>query len=590
MTKFLASPKNRFKCDESTIDEITKGDFKWNPIESTWLAKIIEGFPLTETRRRYCNNPLPVHSSFLKALMAPVSKQLVLENHAVSRVDIIRYLNSIDTYSMTTTICDGVATPKEAPILLSELSNISKERLDFFDRLFINIESEDHPFWIILSRTNKEWTAYVPENKTIYSPKQADKVAKCLQSIKLKVDSNSVNYEQNLQLNNLGDSDLVNQWHMVLLARIYPWLKLKVKNSLALYRSRVPLSLLTQCVWENCLRHFDREINSIISKNNMDNALRSAFVNRAPLSNSSHIQLMLPQTKAEYLFGDESTIKIYNDRMLLSFDENKFIITEDLKTLTISSKSVENSDLTEALYIIYHNPISRLSFAELQNYSRIVSGDELVKKMFTYDTHLQSIRPILSLNEKLSATPANNFRYPLHCAARNRFLCALNPNHLQDTEKSFEKRKELWRDAGRKMLNFYQKHGRLLDLDFINKATEINESWRDTFCDHEYPHRDMNANMWPFIQIAQMGSDGLDALFDILKLQYADKWDKLDKEPAPNFALTLDLSGGLTYTPAEYTKLLVEKIDKFSLDCYPLFSSLNLILPKSIDQAFHGTV
>jgi len=163
----------------------------------------------------------------------------------------------------------------------------------------------------------------------------------------------------------------------------------------------------------------------------------------------------------------------------------------------------------------------------------------------------------------------------MHCAARNRFLTALNPQLPGNNGKS----NELWHTVGLELVNYFKQQGAMIDWNFIEPINSFNVQWREQFCDHEEGTRkNLSPEQWIFAQIAQMGIEGLDALFDSLE-RY--------KGSVPKLAYTFDLNGSITDNSAEdYTNYLTYKIENFDA----LFSSLSLIIPSSLTTELQNSL
>src|SRR5262249_13202155 len=136
--------------------------------------------------------------------------------------------------------------------------------------------------------------------------------------------------------------------------------------------------------------------------------------------------------------------------------------------------------------------------------------------------------------------------FPLHCAARNRFLAAIESNFLNSIQQNTLLRKQLWGQTGIEIIKFFKTNGEHIELKLISNILQAKKDWRENNYTHAFGST-MDKISWPFMQIAEMGMDGLEALFA--------QWNT-----EVNVPMTLDLSGSLGETPGQYITTLTQKM------------------------------
>ncbi|WP_412754036.1 hypothetical protein [Legionella londiniensis] len=561
---------------ELQISHFTKPNFSWRDIEEGVFQNLIEGYPFHDVDDNYISRYIGC-SSYPQFL-----SQTNLAGSRPTHIDLIRFLYSQDSSGMVAKELKSqsrkgnIYCTKYAPSHYTKLADFDPAQWEHYQSLLVNVGSEQNPLWVLLHKTSSNnWTAYVPNDKQNY--------ASFFEKVPGTVNIHPVDY----QLNAKNDDDSLskeNQWHAVLLGRVFPWCFLKSINKpeLEKYRHDVPASLL----WENVI---DQMISHTYWGSSKQK-IHSAFVHRAPFSKFDLQSCYAQSWRLEnqgFLFGDgrsEFEKNIRYMHMIESFETHIFSISEDSKTFTYQPTEADATLQQQAYKTIYHSPVERLVMANP------VYTHGFVKDLATYDINLKTVRPINPQNFQQNK---DNFTYPMHAAARNRFLQSFAPDLLASAKNSIEGRQALWASVGKEMISFFQQEP-ILDLDLYNQVREPLNEWKQEYCDHEQ-HSGLSGKAWSYAQIAEMGKDGLDALFTQLNALFPTSWKPQYKEPAPNLNATFDLAGSLTDSASDYINHLASKIEDFDkrqyfytkdyrTRCMPLFKSLSLVFPETLDK------
>ncbi|KTC98232.1 hypothetical protein [Legionella erythra] len=556
-------PNALVSWSSAKLSDIEEKAFKWGPFSETWLNNYIENYPFLNVRGLYIDATRFEYLTHYTLSTFP-SDGLTRLNMAPSRIDVFRYLFNLSYMSMQARERDGLAITANAPVHWGELELLKPAQWAELQNILVNINSEEAPVWALIKRTNTGWTAYLPP----FGDESQKKSLLAVTALKGLV-FEEVNCKNNINLNDLGELHEVARWHAVLFGRIVPWSIQNSHQPLAEFRDKVPLPVLHQSVLEHCL-------SGVGGKSSNAEELKKAARNRKPFSDLSWTELNPRNTKKQlsYLLDQEGALDTLEvSDVLDGFDKKELQFSPDLSTLTVKTDSYLNVDrrLTQALHMVYLHAPARLVLPSTR-------FNATNKNLVDYDNNLRTVKPL----DKFQFDKAN-FSFLMHCAARNRFLAEVNPGIMLPGKITIAARKRLWKEAGNAMVAFFQKHGESLDLDFINEAKAFDKHWRGQDCDHE--HREgIPATQWSFAQIAQMGQEGLDELFTVLKAYSGDP-DRRD--PSPNLPCTFDLNGSLTDEPHQYIAYLSEKIQSYypkSEGHTPLFKRLSLILPDNLDE------
>lgn len=545
------------------LSDIEDKAFKWAPFSETWLNNYIENYPFLDVRRLYVDASRFEYQTHY-SLMALQSDGITRLTMPPSRIDVFRYLFNLSHMSMQAKERDGLAITANAPVHWGELDQLKPPQWEELQHILVNISREEAPVWALIKRTNTGWTAYMPP----FSDEREKESLLAVTALK-GLTFETVDYKNNLILNDLGELHEVARWHAVLFGRIVPWSIQNSHQPLAEFRDKVPLPVLHQSVLEHCL-------SGVSGKTTNTEELKKAARNRKPFSDLSWIELYPrnPKKQLNYLLDQEKALDTLEVSALLdSFDKKDLEFSPDLSTLTAKTDSYYSEDrpLTQALHMVYLHAPARLILTSAKL-------NATNKSLFDFDNNLRTVNPLDK--NKFNKT---NFSFPMHCAARNRFLAEVNPGIIAPEKVTIGVRKRLWKEAGNAMVAFFQKHGDSLDLDFINEAKAFDQRWRSQDCDHDR-REGIPSTHWSFMQMAQMGQEGLDELFAVLKAYSGDP-DR--REPSPNLPCTFDLNGSLTDEPHEYITYLSEKIQNYypkSEGHTPLFKRLSLILPDNLDK------
>lgn len=562
-------------------------------IDKDQLKKMIEGYPYTNTNFYTAINYRDTFSTQLDD-----GKPIV--NHVLKRIDAIRFLlNSCGSLSIRCQ--DSVVIPEYAAFHINEFRFFSESQWLYFKTLFININTEDDPLWILLNKEEKgKWAAYVDNNNPIKT-----EVAQIFEKQCIRIEQ--VDSQYNYYGSDIEGLTNKTRWHAVLFGRVF--LACYDERPVESYRSHVPVSYLLQDTLAKCV-----EPGSYKSK-----YINRAFINRKPFS-SLTVDKTLPvardlaistmkkvdghrvlktstieelnnsryeNDKIAILLNTWNDLEINSSQRIINkFDERKFNLNYEANntTLTIESIISNASELIEALQVVYHSKVSQLVLSCEKN---VMHSQEfsIVEQLFDYDIYLRSV---LLLED--DANYLGGFSKPLHCAARNRFLANYSPNTL-NTADNIKVRKRLWDITGEKITHFFANNDAEFNLDFIKEVSSFDKDWRDNGCDDHSKTKLKDSSLWPtawsFVQIAQMGNEGLASFFNhIEKYYYATAWDPMDPK-SPNLHCTFDLNGGLSDEPELYINFLTAKLRSLKASknkCSPLFKSLSLIMPNKLSD------
>jgi len=178
--------------------------------------------------------------------------------------------------------------------------------------------------------------------------------------------------------------------------------------------------------------------------------------------------------------------------------------------------------LSEAMKMAYYHGIKQFSISVPSP-----KLPESLKQWFEYNLEITDVA--------IPSTADGEYLYA--CAARNRFLA--KNDYLSQAQDKIKARQTAWENTGRLIYEFFKNP----------------------------PNKLQSQN------IAQMGSEGLDVFFKYLSQLQA----------APCLSCTLDLDSGQTLESKDYIRLLSKKIESFTKK--PLFSKLNLVLPKALNDS-----
>lgn len=550
-----------FSADVSRIES---KDFEWSPFSEEWLDNYVENYPYSDVRSLYVihfRDEYPSHFNLNKYHSFGMERL----NTPPSRIDVFRLLYNLQPLSMQAMHDNDLAITPNAPLHQDELELLKPAQWALLNNILVNINHEKSPIWVLIKKTNSGWVAYLPPHC-----KEAQKKSLAAIAGLKGLSFEEIDYQHNRLLNDVDNIAEITQWHAVLFGRIVPWSVQNSQQPLAAFRDKVPLPVLHQSMLEHCMNGVGG------NQSNVTESLKRAARNRKPFSELSWPELNPMNSKKTpvYLLGQENALDtIEAAAMLDGFDKEELRFSEDLTTLTVKPGSfyLPQRRLTEALNAVYHYAPSRLIMPSIKL-------DETNQNLFDFDCHLRTVKP-----ENIDPLNKAHFSFPMHCAARNRFLAEEKPRVMKAEEMSIPARKRLWKEAGNAMVAFFQQHGDAMDLDFIDSAVQFNKGWLLGHCDHD-GRKAASSMLWSFAQIAQMGKEGLNELFNVLKA-YSGNQDEL--YPSPNLSCTFDLNGSLTDEPHEYIAYLAEKIQNYhpnSAGHTPLFKRLSFILPDKLDK------
>lgn len=574
LSKFTPPLPNWPSIPMATLDNVR---FQWRLIDAAELTKKIEGHPLSKVQEFYLAPKLPNFPSLDANVCASYANLEQWLRWRFTRLDLLRLMARQYPTAMNSTTIDGVSCTNMAPLLLNELQHLSSAQLKHSKTLLINIGTEYTPTWITLQKNSPDqWIAYVPPNvpdDPLSQQCQASltEIRKFIPSLTVE----SVNYQSNVELSDIEIADPVVRWHIITLGRILPKFQYP-ESPMSTYRANVPLPLMLQHILVNCI--------SKASEYPHLHQLTAAFGLRSPFTEHpiEHFTPLPASTEDLFQFDSNVFERLTDQKQatvtLGDFDRGDLLLNKQSDRWSLQLQSLTDERLINAFQIIYHHPVSTLLFTPSQYPTGVID------QLFSYDIHLTTIKPLPNRNEKSAL-----FQHASHCAARNRFLAALHPERLTAASNNAKSRHALWTDTGKNIADFFQDHHARIDLDFVHSINQFNLNWRNNHCDNAL-RGDLNDTQWGFLQIAQMGTQGLNELFKYLEEAYVKKWEANYKEPAPNLRCTLDLAGCAAATdPLIYIQHLSSKIrtyDPIAKGCTPLFKALSLILPQPMTLAF----
>ena len=551
----------------ATLDRVS---FRWNLINQAWLTNKIEGYPLSDINRFYLEQSLSGYASLNRALSTNEYgvDSNCLDWWRLTRIDLFRILMRQYPDEMAPRKINDIICTKIVPYHMSELPRISTDQWGYCKVLLINIEVEDHPFWIILCKKQPGWTVFVPKGP-MYGLCQTG-LSVLRQSIPRFVEE-QVDYENDIQLGFNIVAEPIAYWNTVLLGRVLPWC-INHNGPVSQYREMVPRPLMLQSIM----------FNSTERGSPFQGQITRAFGLRAPMTNVETLALRRNEENIQSLFPRNCHVyqSFVSDaqpsRILNFFDKNVFTLVKRSNQFEFSLSSASTNEIVDAFSLIFRYAIVSLSFTPNQN-----ATDEMLN-LFNYDINLTSIKPFSSVLLKNEL-----FSHASECAARNRFLTTVSPSLFSFAHHNVSLRHALWSDTGKMIDHFFRTTDSQIDLDFINVIHAFNSDWREVYCDNDFKQT-LNHSQWAFVQMAQMGCGGLDNWFNYLNKAYVGQWESDYKEPAPNISCTLDLSGNAARdNPLKYIQRLTLKINTFDAGkkgCAPLFRKLAFILPKQMDD------
>lgn len=536
----------------------------WTQINDTWLTQFIQSYHLRSfTNYRVHTFPMAWYTSDL--IGARLTRHDLL--------NFSQYQNHFDPIP-----CTGeIFCIKTLPVHISELTTFSREEINTIEFLFVNINTEDLPIWVLLHKNNGVKTLYLPKNLSLpvtfnesllvgFSP-----ITKVVE----------VDLTKHSEINEENASKLA-IWHAALITRVYSWCRqpTDTRPPLDNYRNSLPALIL-----------IEKALNSTVSSG-VHSGLNRPFANRFPYSNYDLIEYCsnsllnkdnttVPST--EHLFSDWKVLpnNFDIDKILVKFDNKSLQISKSKESITspdtLTISAAESQTLLYAIKLSEHHKFSRLVISNPALDSNSISGDQrsLGYQLITTNLTITTVFPVN--NTKLSS-----HKYLYQCAARNRFINVMEPgclnNPTSDSGAQLLRRKKIWDRTSKLILDLFKQR---FSFDEIHAVINFNRVWRTAYCSNE-SRTAVNDKIWSFVQLAQMGSKGLDEFFSKLKNNFVNTWDDTYKEKAPNLNCVFDLQGSLVETPLEYINTLKDKIATFgdSKECAPLFKNLSLVLPE----------
>lgn len=489
------------------------------------------------------------------------------ETYRLTRADVFHYTINRFKTKTDSKLVDGIFTPKLAPFHHQEFQYVNENRLNHLEGMIVNLGEEYSPSWIYFHKKNGEWIAYCPENLDSTEKKNLNNLEKYF-----KFKEQVVDFKTNDRPSSMVGLTSSAKWHAVLFSKVIPWCQKQGGITLDDYQKEVPVSLMVEDVLKSVVLDTEHVVTPKLNK---------ALANRDPFSSQRASELYSyygyyyywSYSKKPDCLLDNDSIKNYNSDLLKLFESKTLTLADD----TLSLKSENNvQELLKALYVLYHHrDITRFHIPKvLGSYSK---SD--IDRLFTFNTTLLSVLPSSSdtIKDNNSYTPV-----AMTAAARNRFLKSTLQPKEWDTLYQFDKTKDVWKTTGEQLTKFFQTSGQQLDLDLIYIALKLNKAWGKANWDHSYESSVTPQALWQWMQVALMGTKGLDALFEHVNRAHIESWDPLYKENPPALSAVFDLHGSPNETPEKYASHLLTNIKRYGenrKNC-PIFQSLALVMPE----------
>lgn len=528
---------NTHTLEDMNATQLLENSFRWKRPTLEWVKRHAQIYPYTTPT--IFQKPLPNYPSLENHVKQSPENWI---NHAFSRIDVLRYLGRCMPEKMLVKYdADQQPYLPIKLILLSELNTLTPVDLKNTEYFLINIATEEEPLWIGLQRANNS-ILYIPghPNADDIQP-LIEQTLPDLRRVCPTLTPTSISYEHNLALNDFNP-DLTSKtiWHTILFTRI---LAAKTNNPTT-YRQYLPLYVLMQEFY------FYNYVHSPL--------FMTLFLNRHPFSSNRVTELKA--TGYELLTSNFEGIEP------ITLFENGFDCTPNHNSSTYTLKatrSFSSVDLLSVLYLLHHSPQIQTLLIPAQTIredrARIPTG--LICALLDTNTALLEI----GASDK-NRTFSPLYRYLECITARNRLLHMFHPE-LIDIRTSISERKKLWLYAGQQLLNHFQDPAAKLvsyDLSMIDGAS---------------PLECLSKSQQIMRQWQAMGILGVKQLFNAINVS----------PDAPNLYITFDLRASNIEHPFQasnkrYITTVTELIKSYK-GIAPLFQSVSLILPDSIDQA-----
>lgn len=539
---------------------------EWTVIDDTWLTQFIQSYPLREP------------NNFLDHFFFSLFSSGDLMSNALTRYDLFNL--SIFQGHFVPQLCFGeVYCIKTLPIHIDELYTFSREELDRIEFLFVNINTELTPKWVLLHKKNGLNALYLSEHVN-FSQKNLESLSKIFPSITIV----NVDLTKHFELNEEGASRLA-IWHAALITRVFFWCQKSEINkpSLADYRNSLPALIL-----------IEKALHSIKSGGGVSSQINNAFANRLPYSEYNlneyfaNRDLNLRDTN-KHLLEDWKVLPDNIDANLIidQFDNNFLNISKSKLALefpdTLTINTQRTSVFLAAIKLLEHHKLSRLVISNSSMESNSILNLKISWRYNLVTTNFTVTTIIPSNNDNANLV---SHKYLYVCAARNRFIKVMNNCYLKNLTPELQLlgRKKLWNETSKLILDLFKNYK--FNFYDIHDVINFNRNWRLTHCANEYKIVDgreiVNDKIWSFVQLAQMGCHGLDVFFERLQENYVKSWNKTYKEYAPDLNCVFDLNGSIVESPDVYINSLTDRIKLFGGQetCAPLFKSLALICPE----------
>jgi hypothetical protein len=480
------------------------------------------------------------------------------------QLDVLRLLYKLSPREGLSTRTLTAMGTQELSVHLKKLPRPNREIIA------LNCGAEDSPFWIILSWSQNRWKAFVPA-------KQSQSYRAQLQSVLPNTPIVEIDYQANLQQNDIQGFHPDLLWHAVLFARVLPCVVNNNSNSHTQLET-CPLPILLQVCFSKVVAEF---------------LVKKAFRNRFPITAQTFFHgvrsAKLPQ-------GEEKESEYCSPSWMIGrFASGNIKISKNLDTVIVSCHT--SGMFQEAIRLFHHYP----NLSRLEYHSHIFAVEE---DLAGANTHLKSVHLIDMKGSVLDGSLRS-------IAARNCFLASYTPALLKEEEAKPLQDRKLWDITAAELMRFFCENAASFDVNVIERLLPWRKHWFNNNCDHRVEYKDedqeqkpnalvpfnpqaanfqkqtLDPSSWAFLQIAQMGIKGLDVFFNHLERIYGKLWSPKRNEDPPNIPLIFDLSGTLNSLAQDYIKTLGSHIERLAIHATtssPLLRSLSLILPQPFDS------
>lgn len=519
---------------------------QWKALTPEWIANQAKLYPYTDSAT--FKIPLYNYPSLENHTRHSPENWI---NHAFSRIDVLRYLyRSIAKETNRQAVNNKADYLPIKLVLLSELealTPVDRENTLYF---VINLATEEEPCWIGIQQQANQCILYRPSHHAGDIHTLIEQTLPDLKRVFPTLILAEISCDHNLALNDFN-SDLTSKtiWHTLLFTRILAAGNTVEPNA---FRQYLPLYLLIHLFYSENYEHYENH--------NPPVKLLNTFLTRHPFS-SNHVTALKTTTPTMPFCTDDipgSPESLFDEHLSCYPTENKSSYTLEVNKFSIKT-------LLSALYILHHSPQIQTFF--MPHKVNTTNLDDPTKSR---------LRDLLNTNPnilEMGSNPIHStadwsplYRYLECIAARNQYLQMIHPEFI-DIRTSISDRQKLWTYAGQEWLKYFQ-------------GTAARLATHDRTAVANTPFDGLSNTQKILRQWQAVGILGVKQLFDAMTASPA---------TAPKLQITFDLGASNIEDPFEAPKKpfiasLTECIQSYKGPS-PLFESVSLILPDSIDEA-----